>query len=319
MTTPATRLITLIMLLQRQPNQKAAALADQLGVSIRTFHRYIGLLDEMGIPVYTERGPNGGFSLVRGYRLPPLVFTPEEAVAVYLGSSLVGQMWGEMYDEPARGAMAKLDNVLPDEQREEVNWARRTLVATGMHRVDLTALTPLLEGIRAGARRLHRIRIAYHSSNSEWTQRKVDPYALVHRNGFWYLVGYCHLRGAMRTFRVDRLQDLELLQESFDKPEGFDIREYLKSEFKEGPLVRARVKFVPQAARIALANLTGWESVQENRDGSIEATLVAPDLYWLASLVLSFGAWVRVIDPPELLELVRTWAMETAAQYPSGN
>src|SRR5512146_3339387 len=118
----ATRLITLILLLQRQPGQKAAVLAEQLGVSVRTLHRYIGMLDEMGIPVYSERGPYGGFSLVRGYRMPPLVFTPEEAVAVYLGTSLVREIWGRLYQEAAQGALAKLDNVLPEEQQHEVAW-----------------------------------------------------------------------------------------------------------------------------------------------------------------------------------------------------
>ncbi len=117
MTQPASRLITLIMLLQRQPNQKAADLAEKLGVSVRTLHRYFASLDEMGIPVYTERGRNGGFSLVRGYKMPPLVLSPEEATAVYLGASLVDGVWGNLYHEAAQGALAKLDNVLPDEQR----------------------------------------------------------------------------------------------------------------------------------------------------------------------------------------------------------
>src|SRR5512137_1769001 len=119
MPTPATRLITLIMLLQRHPNQKAADLAHELGVSIRTLHRYFEMLDEMGVPVYAERGPYGGFSLVRGYRMPPLALTPEEAVAVTLGTSLVPEMWGELYREAATGALAKLDQVLPEEQRSE--------------------------------------------------------------------------------------------------------------------------------------------------------------------------------------------------------
>ena len=96
MSNTATRLITLLMLLQRQPNQKAAELAEELGVSIRSIHRYINMLDEMGIPAYSERGPYGGFSLVRGYKMPPLVFTPPEAVAVYLGTGLVEQMWGQL-------------------------------------------------------------------------------------------------------------------------------------------------------------------------------------------------------------------------------
>src|SRR5512136_1144742 len=99
MANTATRLITLIMLLQRQPNQKAFELAEKLGTSVRSLHRYIAMLDEMGIPIYSERGPHGGFSLVRGYKMPPLVLTPEEAVAVHLGTGLVGEMWGRLYQE----------------------------------------------------------------------------------------------------------------------------------------------------------------------------------------------------------------------------
>ena len=102
----ATRLITLIMLLQRQPNQKAAELAEKLNISVRSLHRYIARLEEMGIPIYSERGPYGGFSLVRGYKMPPLVFSPEEAVAIYLGTSLVEEMWGRLYLEAAQAALA---------------------------------------------------------------------------------------------------------------------------------------------------------------------------------------------------------------------
>ena len=148
MPNPATRLITLIMLLQRKPNQKAHELAEQLGVSVRTVQRYILMLDDMGIPVYAERGPYGGYALVRGYKMPPLVLTPEEAVAVYLGTGLVEKMWGQLYQEAAQGALAKLDNLLPDEQLNEVAWARRTLLATHMHRADHKELAPVLDKLR---------------------------------------------------------------------------------------------------------------------------------------------------------------------------
>ncbi len=113
------------MLLQRRPSQKTAELAQELGVSVRSIHRYIAMLDDMGIPVYSQRGPYGGFSLVRSNKIPPLVFNPEEAVAVYLGTSQVGEMWGQLYQDAARGALAKLDNVVPDEQRHEVRQRRR--------------------------------------------------------------------------------------------------------------------------------------------------------------------------------------------------
>src|SRR5512143_1735593 len=115
MANTASRLITLILLLQNRPNQKASELATKLGVSLRTIHRYFAVLDEMGIPVYAERGPYGGFSLVRGYKLPPLVFSLEEAVAIVLGTGIVEEMWGELYREAARGALAKIENLLPEE------------------------------------------------------------------------------------------------------------------------------------------------------------------------------------------------------------
>lgn len=316
MTTPATRLITLIMLLQRQPNQKAADLAGRLGVSVRTLHRYFAMLEEMGIPIYAERGPHGGFSLVRGYKLPPLVFTPEEAVAVYLGTSLVGQMWGRLYQEPAQGAMAKLENVLPDDQRGEIAWARRSLVAMGLHRADPAALSPLLEVIRRGARRQRRLQMTYQGSTEPGTtERAVDPYALAFRSGWWYLVGYCHLRQGMRTFRVDRIRDIALRDESFRMPEDFDVHAYLDRMFADQPVVQATLHFVPEAAHIALANLADWDAYQENPDGSTDVTLSAPDLYWLASTVLGFSTWVTVLDPPELGALVREWALGTAALY----
>jgi predicted DNA-binding transcriptional regulator YafY len=316
MSNTASRLITLILLLQNQPNQKASDLAEKLEVSIRTIHRYFAMLGEMGIPVYAERGPYGGFSLVRGYKLPPLIFSPEEAVAVYLGTSLVGEMWGQLYKEAAQGAMAKLQNILPNEQRAEIDWARRSLVVTGLHRADPTALFPILEELRRAAREQLRVSIIYQgAANAEATTRQVDPYALVFRAGLWYLVGYCHLRATYRTFRVDRIQKLTVMSQSFQISEGFDIHEYLKNEFKDQPGIRARLRFTSEAARIVKSNYPVWESIQENPDGSIIATLTAPDLQWLASMTLSFAHWVTVLEPPELRNIVREWAQSTAELY----
>ncbi|MEJ2706072.1 MAG: YafY family protein [Anaerolineales bacterium] len=318
MSTTATRLINLIMLLQRQPNQKAAQLAAELGVSVRTLHRYFVMLDEMGIPVYSERGPYGGFSLVKGYRMPPLVLTPEEAVAVYLGASLVEETWGELYRAAACGALAKLDNLLPDEQRHEAAWARRTLVATGMHRSDQDALAPSLEKLRLAARQYRRVRLSYQSQNrSEPALRDLDPYALVHRWGWWYVIGFCHLRQAMRTFRVDRIQALELLETAFEPPSDFDLRNYLEHEPQAQPQITARMRFAPHAARVAQEGRSYWETLREQEDGSIEVSFDAPTLEWAASTALAYGPLVEVLDPPELRRMVGEWAQVVLEKYQS--
>lgn len=316
MPNPATRLITLIMLLQRRPNQKAADLAAELGVSLRTVHRYFEMLDEIGIPVYAERGPYGGFSLVKGYRMPPLVFTAEEAVAVTLGASLVEEMWGQLYQEAARGALAKLHQVLPDEQRHEIAWARRALLATGMHRHDLEALAPVLEKLRRAARERRRVQMEYHGrSQPQPTRRSLDPYALVHRWGWWYVIGYCHLREGLRTFRVDRIAALALLESTFDVPPDFDLQAYLAQEPGAQPLLEVQLRFRPEAARLAYDNRAYWESLEPQEDGSVQVGFAAPDLIWAASMVLAYGPVVEVLSPPEVRQTVIEWAQATVNSY----
>ena len=147
------------------------------------------------------------------------------------------------------------------------------------------------------------------------TERQVDPYALVHRGGWWYLVGYCHLRDAPRTFRVDRIQNLELLSQIFQTPDDFDIHAYLERELADQPLVRAKLHFKPEGAHIALSERSIWEALEENPDGSVDVTLSAPDLPWLASISLSFATLVTVLEPPELREMVREWARTVVEQY----
>jgi predicted DNA-binding transcriptional regulator YafY len=315
MSSPATRLITLIMLLQRHPNQKAADLARELGISVRTLHRYFGMLDEMGVPVYAERGPCGGFSLVRGYKMPPLALTPEEAVAVTLGTSLVTEMWGQLYQEAATGALAKLDRLLPEEQRSEAAWARRSLLALGLHRTDLEAQTAALEKLRRAVRELRSVEMVYASASApEPAARRLDPYALALRWGWWYAVGFCHSRNEVRTFRVDRIHNLTLLGDTFQIPAGFDAREFLARDFQRQP-VQARLRFRAEAAHIARANRSNWDALEEQADGSVAVTMSAPDLNWAASSVLAHGPAVTVLEPPELRDLVCQWAQAVVNLY----
>jgi predicted DNA-binding transcriptional regulator YafY len=318
MTQPATRLITLILLLQNQPNQKASELAEKLGVSIRTVHRYLTMLDEMGIPVYSERGPYGGFALVRGYKMPPLVFTPEEAVAVTLGTSLVEEMWGQLYREASRGALAKLENLLPDEQRSEVAWARRALIATGLNRADLDRLAPDLEKLRRAVRERRTVQLTYRSTNRpEPESRPVNPYALVFRWGWWYVVGYCLLRQEMRSFRLDRIEALQLTVETFQIPAGFDIHAYLDEELRSQPQIQVKLRFAPQAAHVALTNRSYWDKLEQHSDGTIIVTLTTPDLNWAASSTLAYGPFVTVLEPEVLRKMVADWAQAIADSYES--
>ncbi|MBX3083390.1 MAG: YafY family transcriptional regulator [Anaerolineae bacterium] len=316
MTNTATRLITLIMLLEHRPNQKASELAERLGVSVRTLHRYIGMLDELGIPIYSERGPQGGFSLVRGYKMPPLIFTPSEAAALCLGTGLVADLWGQLYSEPAQSALAKLENILPDEQLSEVEWARRALVNTPLPNPRLQSFAPRLEALRRALRDRHRVRLVYQSGNqSEIQEREFDPYALAYRAGWWYVIGYCHLREAVRSFRVDRIHQLDVLTMPYQIPADFDAQAYLAFEVEAEKGVPLRMHLTAEFAYLATSTPAFWENLDMQPDGSVIVTTRMIDIYRAAGFVFSYGPAATVLEPKELQDMMRTWAAELIKLY----
>jgi predicted DNA-binding transcriptional regulator YafY len=304
-------------MLQRRGTLKASELAEELGVSERTVHRYMGMLDELGIPIYSERGPYGGFSLVRGYKLPPLIFTPEEATALYLGAELVKDVWGASYFDAAVGATAKLDNVLPDALLEEVKQVQRGLLVTGWLRRDYGPWAPILDNLRRCVARRRRVRLTYRSFHQEVTSRPMDPYALALQWGNWYLVGYCHLRGDLRTFRVDRIEEIEPTGKSFEIPADFSAREYLLRMAQERPATyyRVAVRFEPEVAHIVRERREEWQELTDHDDGSVTLAFDASDLAWPCRWVLTYQDRATVLGPPELAAMVRDAAQAIAARY----
>jgi predicted DNA-binding transcriptional regulator YafY len=313
----ATRLISIVLMLQSRGTLKASELAEELGVSERTIHRYMGMLDEMGIPIYSERGPYGGFSLVRGYKLPPLVFTPEEATVLYLGCELVKDIWGVSYRDAAVAATAKLDNVLPDALHQEVEQARRGLLVTGWLRRDYGPWAPILDDLRRCVARRRRVHLVYTSFRQEVTRRTVDPYALALQWGNWYLAGHCHLRDELRTFRVDRIREVDCTDEPFEVPRNFSARDYLQRMADERPAAyyRVAVRFDPDVAHVVRERREEWQDLIDHDDGSVTLAFDAADLAWPCRWVLTYQDKATVLGPPELAARVRDAAEAIAARY----
>ncbi len=301
MTNPATRLLTLIGLLQQKPNQKAADLAAALHVSVRTLHRYLAMLEEMGLPVMSERGPHGGFSLVRGYRMPPLIFSPDEAVAITLGASLVKEVWGELLAKSAHSALTKLTNVMPHEQLGEIEEAQRSMSVVGLTRAAPGALDPLLQTLRQGIRESRQVEISYRSRQQlAFAKRVIEPYGLTYRWGWWYAVSYCQTRQDVRSFRVDRMGSANLLDKRFVRPADFNLQGFLNSESYFNSGLTVTLRFWPDGVHLAEDNRYSWETMVAQPDGSLLVTFTTPDIHWAGSLALGFGAHVEVLGPAEL-------------------
>jgi predicted DNA-binding transcriptional regulator YafY len=316
MSNVATRLLSLIMLLQSRPSWKAADLAQELNVSQRTVHRYMSMLDEMGIPIYSERGPYGGFSLMRGYKLPPLIFTAEEATVLYMGANLVREVWGQTYGDAVTAVTAKLDNVLPDDLRQEVEELQQSLVVDGLTARDYRPWDETLHILRQCIIERKEVAIVYRSlSRAQESRRVVAPYALSFQWGLWYLVGFCHLRQELRTFRLDRIEKAVQSKQAVTMPDDFSVREYLARTLVVEPRYQVVVRLGPSAATMTRDQHGHWMDLREKPDGSSVARFGVNTLGWVTGWVLSHGAAATVIAPPELIARVVNAAKGALQRY----
>ena len=311
----ATRLLSMIFLFQSRRQWTVSELSDELDVSDRTVHRYIGMLEEMGIPLYSERGPYGGFSLLRTYKLPPLIFTPQEATVLYMGARLVEDIWGKPFQDAVTGVTAKLDNVLPDDMRQEVQRAQRNLVVMMGTARDYSPYQDLMTTLRDCMAKSQRVKLHYHSFSRIETERKVDPYALSLRWGNWYLIGYCHMREELRTFRVDRINKLGAIKEYFAFPKNFDAKAYLEESMRWENQYQVVIWMAPEVAPEMRERESDWMKVSDNPDGSVTVRFEVENFNWATGWVLSWGRLAKALEPPELIDRIRESAQALLKQY----
>lgn len=222
MAKPTTRVLAVLDLLQTHGRMSGPELARRIGVDVRTLRRYIVMLEDLGIPLTTERGRYGSYMLVAGYRLPPMMFTNDEAVALSVGM-VAARGLGLAEAAPAvESAQAKLARVMPGNLQRHVRAIADTVridLASATHAPDSnTALVTLTSAAQAQ----QRVHLQYTTTDGHYTERLFDPYGLAFWSGSWYVLGMCHLRQALRSFRLDRMREVVLLDDHFERPTGFD-------------------------------------------------------------------------------------------------
>lgn len=309
---PATRLLAALELLQARGRLSGAELARRLGVERRTVRRYMARLEEMGVPIMTERGAQGGYALVGGYRLPPLMFTNDEALAISLGllaSESIGLVDGLQAVQAAR---AKLERVLPASIRARVRAVAETVALEDTGSAPPGESVTLLR-LSSSAHAGERVRIGYRSRADAVTEREFDPYALVYRGRRWYAVGHCHLRRGLRSFRVDRIAHVEAAGRTFERPAAFDAVAYMNRALATLPRAfRAHIVLRTDlaAARAALFPAFG---VLEATNGGVSVRCEVDDLDWLARELARLPWPFEIRRPPELRQALARHVERLAA------
>ncbi len=241
MSLPTTRVLTVLELLQAHGRISGPELARRVGVDGRTLRRYIASLEEIGVPITAERGRHGGYALVPGFKLPPMVFSNDEALALALGL-LAARGLGLAGTAPAiASAQAKLERVMPDALKRRVRAIDETValdIAGTDARSGAGGDNATLMVLSQAAQVRQRVRLRYRAAGGT-SERDFDPWGLAWRGGHWYAVGHCHLRDGMRSFRLDRIEHLHGIPASFGRPEGFDILAHLVSSVAALPRTHA--------------------------------------------------------------------------------
>jgi len=310
---PTARLLELLELLQAQPLITGREISDRLTIDPRTVRRYVEALQQLGIPVEGQRGVGGGYRIRPGYRLPPLMLTDDEAVAVALGVQAAGRLGLSGSAEAVEGALVKIHRVLPDGLRRRVEALEETLDFTSASRQGAPVSGELVLVIADAIRRRRRLRTTYRAFSGEETRRELSPHGLVVHSGRWYLAAYDHLRDDLRTFRVDRMLRLRVSGEAaVDPPEAFDAVTYVSTSLARVPWgwdVEVVLELpLEEALRRVPATLA--ELVDEG--GSTVLRMRADSLDWTATVLARLGCSFSIRRPDELRASVRALAERLA-------
>lgn len=307
------RLMGMTLFLQGRRVSKAEDMAARFEISVRTVYRDMAALSEVGVPIVAEAGV--GYRLMKGYFLPPIMFTEEEAAAMGMAAMALRRTSDPSMEKSISGALMKIRAALPQAQRDRLERIENS-VAFGWpsEKSNTEVGVARIVDIQSCLADSRLLRIDYRAgSRNEATGRSVEPLGLVRYLEKWHLIAWCRLREDVRDFRLDRIERMEVSGEQFEKRADFDLNRYLDRENSEKIQIETRLFFqshyVDRAKRQWSRGLVSEERVE---GGSI-LVFATGELDWMIGWLLSFRDAVTVIEPLELKERLREEAKKLAA------
>lgn len=316
MAKPTTRVLAVLEALQSQGRVGGADMARKLGVHPRTLRRYIAALEELGIPITAERGRYGAYMLVAGFKLPPMMFTDDEALALSVGLLAARGLGLARAATAIASAQAKLERVMPAKLRRHLR-AIDEAVTLDLSRASPPTENAVLAAIAEAAQARRRVHLAYRSGKGEDSERGFDPYGVLLRGGQWYAAGMCHLRGGLRTFRLDRVTGVRMLDAGFVRPPDFDVARHLSQSIASIPRRHAVTVLLRTDLAGALHELHESIGLFEPCGAGVVLRSRVDDLAWFARLLVSLPFGFEVQGPAALRTALRRHAgriLESAAR-----
>lgn len=303
------RITTILIQLQSKRVVKAQDLADRFEVSLRTIYRDVRTLEEAGVPLYGEAGV--GYSIVDGYRLPPVMFTKEEAMAFVTAEKLMERLTDTVIRKHFGSAMYKIKSVLRGSEKDFVENLESQIHVRDRKIQSRAIPGNILEVLFRGISEKKVVKMTYRAlAREEKTERFIEPIGVYHENDHWYTIGYCHLREDYRHFRADRIYGIELTQKD-RLSERATLQEYQEEweKKRKSYTVQKVVIRVEKSVTMYLQerkHFFGFVSETE-KDGMVEMTFLTSSMEdGFARWYIMFADYAEIVEPASLKKKIRS-------------
>ncbi|MCL2679123.1 MAG: YafY family transcriptional regulator [Dehalococcoidia bacterium] len=294
------RLLEIVTILLNRETVTAKELAERFGVSSRTIYRDIDALSSAGVPVYTNRGNNGGISLLEDYTLNKAVLSKSESEGLLLALKTMG---ATSYPE-ADAIIDKLGSIFKNNLAHD--WIEVDFDGWSSKVNEKNRFSKIRDAIINN----QVIRFDYVNTNGDKSNRSAEPVKLIFNAYTWYLIAYCLLRNSHRIFRLSRIKNVQVTNQRFTRRE-------LQEDENHGaslPLVELKLRCDEKALNRLYDTFDG-DCISKNDDGSYDLTATLPEEEWLYGYILSFGGYAEVLEPEHIREIIKTRAKEIWGKY----
>ncbi|MFC5450517.1 helix-turn-helix transcriptional regulator [Paenibacillus aestuarii] len=306
------RLLAITMLLLNRKRISAKELSERFEVSQRTIYRDVETINQAGVPIVSYAGNTGGYEIMDQYRLDRQFLSLEELQSIIAGLRGIRATVG---DQEIGALLDKVGALVAKSEQDPIAALNNQLI------IDMNPWRgekfgkEKLNDLRTAIRETRLVSFQYMSSQSEYTERTVEPMGIVVKGFNWYLYGYCLLRNDFRVFRLSRMKAVEVLNRTFiRKEETLEKLSYGWGK-KEPPACIQLILHAQPNVRAQVEDYFQSEQIEELPDGSTRITAYQPDEPWLHGMLLSYGPSLRVLEPPHLAAIIKNKAKQIVQLY----
>jgi len=279
----------------------AKELAERFDVSTRTIYRDVDVLSLAGIPVYTEKGKNGGISLMPDYILNKSILSEgeqEEILSALQSLSLIG-------NDDAGHVLKRLSSIF---NKTAANWLEVDFFSWGFNDEDIFG------GFKTAILESRIAEFDYYSSYGELTHRRVEPIQLWFKSKAWYLNAFCLTKQDVRLFKLVRVVNINITDETFTKRDLLATPQNPRPDSRQRPDVSLRLHIAPEMA-FRVHDEFSWCMSEKQADGSFIVDVTWPEDNWVYGFILSFGEYIQVLEPEHIKEIIKEKAQRIMAKY----